>query len=255
MPRSALPVAVLMASIAWPQTGPTRTFEVASVKAVDYPVGPHAVSLLINHERLNIDAAALRQMIGLAFAIQRVRVQGGPPWIDEDLYDVVAKAASPDVTRDEIREMLQALLIERFKLSVHRETKELPEYTLVPWKDGPKLKPAGTDEKTGITPDGSPNGGRRFTFQKMPFTTLVNFLANTLNSPVIDKSGVPSGLYTYTLQWTESVGNQRTEEVAPLDSGPSLFKALQEQLGLKLEVKKVPIEVLIIDHIEKATAN
>src|ERR1051325_5644436 len=87
-------------------------FEVASVKAVDHPVAPHAVSLIINHERLNIDAAALRQMIGLAFAIQRVRVLGGPSWIDADLYDVAAKAGSPDVTRDQIREMLRGLLAE-----------------------------------------------------------------------------------------------------------------------------------------------
>jgi uncharacterized protein (TIGR03435 family) len=248
-------VAALLVSIASPQTTARREFEVASVKEVDHPVAPHAVSLIINHERLNIDAAALRQIIGLAFAIQRVRVQGGPPWIDEDLYDIVAKAGSAEVTRDEIREMLQTVLADRFKLSVHRETKELPEYTLVPWKDGPKLKPAGDQDATGIKPDGSPNGGRRFEFRKTSFATLVNFLANTLNSPVIDKTGVPPGLYNFTLQWTESVANQRPEDAGPLDSGPSLFKALQEQLGLKLEVKKVPIEVLIIDHIEKATAN
>src|SRR5215472_2451976 len=239
-------------SIASPQTTPRREFEVASVKEVDHPVVPHAVSLIINHERLNIDAAALRQIIGLAFAIQRVRVQGGPPWIDEDLYDIVAKAGSADVTRDEIREMLQSVLADRFKLFVHRETKDLPEYTLIPWKDGPKLKPAGEQDATGITPEGSPNGGRRFAFRKTSFTTLVNFLANTLNSPVIDKTGVPAGFYNFTLEWAEAVPNQRPEDAGPLDSAPSLFKALQEQLGLKLEVKKVPIEVLIIDHIEKA---
>ena len=80
--------------------------------------------------------------------------------------------------------------------------------------------------------------------------TLVNFLANTLNSPVIDKSGVAPGNYNFTLEWTESLPNQTSD-----DAGPSLFKALQEQLGLRLEVKKMPTEVLVIDHIEKASAN
>ena len=234
--RRVLLVAVSLAA-AW-----ARDFEVASVKAVDHPVVPHAVSLIINHERLNIDAAALRQIIGLAFAIQRVRVIGGPAWIDSDLYDIVAKADRPDVTRDEIREMLQSLLAERFKLATHRETRELPEYTLVAAKDGPRMTRSGEKDVIGITPEGSP-GRTRFAFRKTSFTTLVNFLANTLGSPVIDKSGVEAGEYNFTLEWTED------------DSGPSLFKALQEQLGLRLEAKKMPTEVLVIDHIEKAGAN
>jgi uncharacterized protein (TIGR03435 family) len=236
MQRMLLAATILAANL-W-----AREFEVASVKAVDHPVAAHAVSLIINHERLNIDAAALRQVIGLAFAIQRVRVIGGPAWIDSDLYDIVAKADRPDVTRDEIREMLQSLLAERFKLATHRETRELPEYTLVAAKDGPKLTRAGEKDQTGIAPEGS-TGRVRFAFRKTSFVTLVNFLANTLGSPVIDKSGVEAGEYNFTLEWTED------------DSGPSLFKALQEQLGLRLEAKKMPTEVLVIDHIEKAGAN
>jgi uncharacterized protein (TIGR03435 family) len=114
----------------------------------------------------------------------------------------------------------------------------------------PKLKLAGESDQTGIEPEGAPNGRRRFAFRKTSFVTLVNFLANMLNSPVIDKSGVAPGEYNFTLEWTESVPDQRTEDV-----GLSLFKALQEQLGLKLEVKKMPTDVLVIDHIEKASAN
>src|SRR5262245_13496602 len=101
------------------------TFEVASVKPVNPPAGPHLVSLIINHDRLNIEAAELRQIVGLAYAIQRVRVLGGPDWADSDQFDIIAKAEA-ESTRDEMRGMLQALLAERFKLMVHRETKEVP---------------------------------------------------------------------------------------------------------------------------------
>ena len=99
------------------------SFEVASVKQVNPLAGPHAVSLIINHGRLTIEAAELRQIVGLAYAVQRVRVQGGPGWADADQFDISAKAENPSATRDEIRSMLQTLLAERFKLVVHRETR------------------------------------------------------------------------------------------------------------------------------------
>jgi hypothetical protein len=83
------------------------TFEVASVKPVNPPAGPHVVSLIINHGRLNIEAAELRQIVGQAYAVQRVRVLGGPEWADSDQFDIAAKAESADATRDEIRIMLQ----------------------------------------------------------------------------------------------------------------------------------------------------
>src|SRR5260221_13912428 len=82
------------------------SFEVASVKPVNPPAGPHVVSLIVNHGTLRIEAAELRQIVGLAYAIQRVRIQGGPDWADSDQFDIVAKAANPDATRDEIRSML-----------------------------------------------------------------------------------------------------------------------------------------------------
>src|SRR5882724_9832691 len=107
------------------------SFEVASVRQVDPPAGPHVVSLIVNRERLKIEAAELRQIVGLAYAIQRVLVLGGPGWADSDQFDIIAKAESPDATRDEIRTMLQTLLAERFKLVVHREAKEVPVYSLI----------------------------------------------------------------------------------------------------------------------------
>src|SRR3954471_11444281 len=105
--------------------------EVASVKPVNPPAGPHVVSLIVNHGRLNIEAAELRQIVGLAYAVQRIRVRGGPGWADSDQFDIAARAESAEATRDEIRSMLQTLLAERFKLVVHRETREVPAYSLV----------------------------------------------------------------------------------------------------------------------------
>jgi uncharacterized protein (TIGR03435 family) len=206
------------------------SFEVASVKPVNPPAGPHVVSLLVNHGRLNIEAAELRQIIGLAYAIQRVRVVGGPDWADGDQFDIAAKAKKADATRDEIRNMLQALLIERFKLAVHRETKEIPTYSVVLGKSGAKFKEAEPDRKSRMNDTVSPSGVKQTVFESTSLRVPVNMLANTLESPVVDKTGL-TGLYDYAFEWP--------------DSGSSLFASV-EQLGLKLEAKKTAVEVLVI---------
>src|ERR1700704_1885877 len=149
-------------------------FEVASVKTVNPPVGPHVVSLIISHGRVNIEAAELRQIVGLAYAIQRVRVLGGPGWADSDQFDIAAKAESADATRDEIRTMLQTLLAERFKLVVHRETKEIPAYSLVLAKSGSKLKAAAPDRRSGMANSVGPSGERQTVFESSSLKVLVN---------------------------------------------------------------------------------
>jgi uncharacterized protein (TIGR03435 family) len=215
------------------------SFEVASVKPVIPLAGPHVVSLIINHGRLNIEAAELRQIVGQAYAIQRVRVQGGPAWADSDQFDIVAKAENPDATRDEIRSMLQTLLAERFHLMVHRETRQIPAYTLVLAKSGSKLKEAAPDSKSGFANTVSSTGEELTVVKSSPLRGLVNMLANTLGSPVVDKTGLDK-LYDYTFQWPNA------------DS--SLFASL-DQLGLKLEAKKEPVEILVIDRAEHPSAN
>lgn len=215
------------------------SFEVASVKPVNPPAGPHVVSLIVNHGKLNIEAAELRQIVGLAYAIQRVCVQGGPAWADSDQFDIVAKAENPDATRDEMRSMLQALLTERFKLTVHRETKQVSAYSLVLGKSGSKLKEASPDKKSGFANIVSPTGEQLTVVEASPLRILTNMLANTLGGPVLDKTGLDK-LYDYTFQWPNS------------DS--SLFASL-DQLGLKLETKKEPVEILVVDRAEHPSAN
>jgi uncharacterized protein (TIGR03435 family) len=214
-------------------------FEVASVKAVNPLAGPHVVSLLVDHGKLTIEAAELRQIVGLAYAIQRVRVLGGPAWSDSDQFDITAKAESATATRDEIRGMLQTLLAERFQLKVHRETKEVAAYELVLAKGGSKLKASAPGGKSGLSDTVGPNGERRTVLVASPLRVLVNMLANTLGSPVVDHTGL-DGVYDYTVEWP--------------DAGSSLFASV-DQLGLKLQAKKEPVEVLVIDRAERPSAN
>jgi uncharacterized protein (TIGR03435 family) len=231
---------LLMTATAGAQTAAVE-FDVASVKPVPLPVPPHVVSLLINHGTLRVEAAELRQVVGLAYKIQRIRVLGGPAWMDADLFDIVAKTDKADAGPDEIRPMLQTLLAQRFNLSAHRETKVLPECSLVPGKRGPKLNESKEDAKPDLTFGARPRGEHQVAFRKTAVRVLVNLLANTLGSPVIDKTGL-EGLYDFTLEWTDA-------------GDPSLFSALEEQLGLKLEARKSPVEVLVIDHAEKPAGN
>jgi uncharacterized protein (TIGR03435 family) len=221
-------------------------------------MGPHGVSLEISHERVNLNAATLRQIIGLAYSIQRVRVLGGPDWLDSEFYDIVAKAKSAYPSRDDFLAMLQMLLADRFKLAIHKEVKELTEYVLVVGKHGAKLKDASDDEKTGIAPSITPDGVRQISFSRMPLSGLVNLLANQIGSPVLDQTGL-KGLYDFKIDWAiTSTGIQPTDAGNPIQAaepGMALFDTLNVQLGLTLQSKKGSAEVLIVDRAQRASEN
>jgi uncharacterized protein (TIGR03435 family) len=192
------------------------------------------------------------------------RILGAPDWAKSDKFDVAAKVDSSDVeelqklSRDQRGMMLEALLAERFKMVIHTETRELPVFALVIAKNGPKLKEATPDDK----------GMMRLTRgmlvgQGIPITSLANMLMQQRElegRTVLDKTGL-SGKYEVTLQWMPedqaspgpADGAQTT--APPSDSGPSIYTALQEQLGLKLESTKGPVEFLVIDHVERPSEN
>jgi uncharacterized protein (TIGR03435 family) len=222
-------------------------FEVASVRPIPAPTAAYNTSLQITPQGFNANYAALRQIAGVAYNIQRVRVEGGPGWMDSDLYAIAAKAENPDTSDngERIREMLRTLLAERFKFAAHRETKQLAVYSLVVGKGGSKMEEMKNDPPA----DPSFAPGAAMTFRSMPLAGLVNYLANVLGSPVHDDTGL-KGRYNFTLEF---VRPGRT--AAAGESAPDLFEAVQEQLGLKLEGKKGPVEVLVVDHAEKATEN
>ncbi len=192
--------------------------------------------------------ATLRMVIGRAFKVKNFEIAGGPSWLASERFDIAAKSANPNLTDEQFRVMLQALLADRFQLSTHRETRTVPVYSLVPAKTGLKLPNANPApcpqpncgslglEATGVEAIG------------VPMDSLVHALSTLLERPVIDNTGFP-GTFDTTL------------EFAPLDdpggdsTRPTLFTVIQEKLGLKLESAKSPAEILVIDRVERPSEN
>jgi uncharacterized protein (TIGR03435 family) len=220
-------------------------FDVVSVRPIPGPVGFHNTVLYLAHGTWNADFAALRQMVGLAYGIQRVRVEGGPTWADSDLFRITAKTDKVDAGVDELRFMAQAVLADRFKLAVHRERKQLSGFTLVVGKNGSKLEES-KEHGTPVVEQGE-GEGVTLVFHHWPIGGLVNYLANVLDGPVQDGTAL-TGEYEFRLD------HAPFGDVRP-SSAPSLFAAVEDQLGLRLESGKVLEDVLVIEHAEKPDAN
>ena len=171
----------------------------------------------------------------------------GPDWIKNDnRYDIIANA--PGASENQMRLMLQTLLIDRFQMKVHRETKNLDVYALLPGKGSPKVKVATPDEQTSL--GAAPGSGAMFT--KQPISRLTFMLTRRMDRPVIDLTGL-KGLYDFTLDLSGLGFNGNPPQDT---SAPSIFTTVQENLGLRLEAQKAPIQMLIVDHAEKVpTAN
>jgi uncharacterized protein (TIGR03435 family) len=231
-------LAFLAVAVAFGEIRPA--FEVASVKRVrDY--SPLAtMNGDISHGRLTLNNAHIKQMIAVAYEIQSVRIEGGPGWIDSDQFEILARAEDPETTDKQVRVMLQALLEERFKLRIHRETKILPSYTLRTTPGGARLEQAqqeGTDRC-----DRTMEAGRyELECRHVQIVTLTNALAILLRGPVVDQTGL-KGDYDFVLSW---------EGDDPYSAVPDAM----EKFGLKLEMKKVPTEVLVIDSVERPSDN
>jgi bla regulator protein BlaR1 len=245
-----------------------KSFEVASIKPAA-PGGRGAQFMMAPGGRVNIKNINVKFLIQQAYQVRDFQIAGGPGWLSSDRYDIVAKAEGDEqVNPEQMRTMMQGLLADRFKLAIHRETKELPVYTLVVGKNGPKLKE--TPDTEGVPgPDGVRRGGMQVRMgrglingQGMTMEMLATQLANQLGRTVIDKTGLKGG-YEVKLEWTPEQGEgpaiQREggadAPATTADSGPTIFTALQEQLGLRLESTKGPVTIIVIDSVEKATEN
>jgi uncharacterized protein (TIGR03435 family) len=174
----------------------------------------------------------------------------GPDWINTERYSIIAKASGP-APQEKIMEMLQTLLAERFKLVFHREAKEMPVYTLVVAKGGLKIK---EDTGEGATQVDGGDGGE-LVFERVSMDILAGVVRRSVDRPVINDTGV-KGAYSFKLAWTEDkrIGPGAVEASDPADA-PSVFTALQERLGLKLEARRVPVEVLVLDRVERPAEN
>jgi bla regulator protein blaR1 len=256
LPLALLAVALVPAcplsgqSPAAPVTAP-REFEVASVKLVTRPLDSGGGPWTVTHGRFKADAGWVRGVIAWAYNILAVQVRGGPDWIDSDRYDFIARTEGADIPPDQVRIMLQALLADRFKLTAHRETRELTAYTLVVGKNGSKMEEAKNGRRNFI----NWTGRGQVTFTECNLLGLVNVLSSTLGSPVVDKTEL-KGQYNFKLEYTDPRGMRPgSDGQLPTDSFPDIFGAVQQQLGLKLEAQKAPVETLVIDHIERPSEN
>jgi uncharacterized protein (TIGR03435 family) len=198
---------------------------------------------------------ALGEFITMAYGLKRYQVSG-PDWImnadRSGRYDLVATTGSP-VSADEIKRMLGPLLVERFHLAFHRETRELPVFALVVAKGGPKFKQPG--DGGGALPP-TPDGTGGFSYKNWSMATLVDWLSvlPSVGRPVIDRTSI-DGRYSFNANLFDL-----PKDASPLDmkvaigrsdAGDVLFSTLPEQLGLKLEAQKAPIEMIVIDHADK----
>lgn len=186
-----------------------------------------------------------KQLLERAFDVVAAQVEG-PEWLDADRYDLTAKAdTSKEIAPDELRPMLRKLLIDRFALRYHTETKSLPVYSLGVMRTGIKFS-ANTGERGPMTDFRNQSGKLTIIANKQSMTQVAVLLGRRLDRKVLDNTGL-KGEYDLRLEWA-------ADETAD-SSMPSIFTAVQEQLGLKLESTKGPVEVIVIDHVERPSEN
>jgi uncharacterized protein (TIGR03435 family) len=265
MGRTIASLIVLLSIRAYSQIPPPPSaFEVASVRLNKTGTRGNSMDFSKGGERFTATNMPLGALILVAYNIT-VRQLSGPCAFLSEKYDIAAKAEHA-VSPDETLRMLQTLLVDRFKLVVRRETKEVPVYALTIAKGGPKLRQSDPPESANPAPripshagGTEPRSGHLiFKNESMSdFAWALSRTAATGDRVVVDNTGL-KGNYDFELTFERdrapAVGADVREPAAPLQ-GPSIFSALEEQLGLKLESKKAPVEFLIIDHVEKPSGN
>jgi bla regulator protein BlaR1 len=235
--------------------------------------GGNRVVLMFSPNEFASKNASLQQVIRAAYGVEDDRISGAPAWLESEKYDVEAKENSSRI--DDLRNlgfdqrvseqklMLQALLADRLKLAIRRETRELTVVALVTAKNGPKLqtsRPADTYSKGFKGPDGvaRPSGihfeGNLLVGQGVPIEPVVFHLSRQLHRTVLDETGL-SGTYDLALTLPGGVPLGIDNPPPPESYEPAVSTAIEQQLGLKLDLKKVPLEVLVIDHVERPLGN
>jgi uncharacterized protein (TIGR03435 family) len=251
--RNAAVLWLLSSMPAFGQSQTPPSFEVADVKvnksgearmAVDFQPGG----------KLSMRNVPMKVMIVMAYHIRPDALTGGPGWLESDRFDVVAKALQT-TSPDELRIMLRTLLAERFKLAIHTGRKIMPAYALVLGKTGPKLEPSAaallTDQRCG---SGEGAAGQkhvvcRHITMAVLADTLQEIAPRDIGLPVVDQTGL-AGAYNFKLDWTPAArAGAETSTAEP--AGPTMFDAVETQLGLKLESKKLPLPVIFVDHVER----
>jgi bla regulator protein blaR1 len=253
-------------------------FEVVSIKP--NKTGAMTMRIMFTPDGISAMGVPAHLLLRDAFNVSDSQLIGEPGWMSADHFDIEAKVAAEDAPKlkdlkpTERWAMLLPVFQERFALKFHHETKDLTQYVLVVAKGGLKMKEAtpGDAYTNGLkTPSGGAGGAGMMNVrpgeligQAISLESLVRFLSFQFQSPVIDKSGL-TGKYDVDLKWTPDEmesgmarppdGGQPGAPSPPPSSGPSLFTALEDQLGLKLEAHKEPGDAIVIDHIEQPSPN
>jgi uncharacterized protein (TIGR03435 family) len=224
-----------------------------SIGAADLPrfeaaaIHPHDPSLPVSMMKatkggeMSIYGMSIRNLIWLAWKLPPERVTGGPKWLDSDRYDIQAKAPAGTSTADlEQRARIQTLFADRLRLRTHRETKEQSVYFLRIAKTGLRMEP-----------DSNPSGRGSI----LPWSMIVMELSGIVERPVIDQTGL-KGAWHFALRYTTADGAPAARGVQPAtEPEPSIFTALREQVGLRLDAGKGPVDYLVIDSVERPSAN
>jgi uncharacterized protein (TIGR03435 family) len=244
-------------SLAQGQEKPARlTFDVAAIRPSQAGVRGGLIKPLAGGDGYLVQNMSVKIMISLMYKVPTRQITGGPDWLDTDRYDIQAKA-DHSYSIDDLHVMFQNLLADRFNLQFHKESREGPVYALMVDKSGSKMKinPSDQDFKIPITP-GLDNV---FVGRRVPMKYLCWFLGQQLQAeerPVIDQTGLDKN-YDFTLSFAPELPPNFAKENLPpgLLDRPSIFDALKEQLGLKLQAQKGAVEYYVIDHLEKPSGN
>jgi len=263
---------------------PKPEYEIVSIKPTDPANRAGRSGLLYTADGLTGHNVGVLALVRAAYDVENFQIYGAPKWFDSEHYEIEAKMDA--ATADEVRklgpeksqtlrqQMMQALLADRFNLTAHRETKDVPIYSMVIAKSGSKLQEPKPDESyaKGIKgPDGQPfkdaiffsgrGGSITITAQAASTASLASVLSGRLNRPVIDKTGL-TGFYDFSFPFApEEVQSASVPSggvpapAAPESNLPTLTVAIEEHLGLKLESGKGPAQIIVIDRVEKPTGN
>lgn len=230
-----------------------QSFDVASVR----PHSPDDASFLVHPPaagRFSATGSVAKLLVMLAYDLQESQIMGGPSWLATEKWDIEAKTDDGVAhTPEETRRMVQSLLQDRFGLRAHRETQTRRAYVLTVTKGGPKFTPSERRSTNYRLGSGSIN------LERGELARFVQFLSSALGQPVVDRTGL-GGLYDLSLRWDDAPipegGLLGTDvRAAPGGSYGSIFTAIQDQLGLRLEHQQAPVDVLVIDGIERPSEN
>jgi len=221
-----------------------QTFEVVSIKS--NRSGGDDNSMRTSPGRLTVVNMTTKSLLLYAFGVKDSQLAGGPDWLAKENFDVVAvTGTSADLNRATLQPLLQSMFADRFHLKFHRENRESPVYSLVAAKGGPKLT-VHSGEGGPITGIHSSAGRDRVNARKTTMKRLAEVLSEQTDRVVIDNTGL-RGEYDFSLEWSS--------DLTADSENPSIFTAIQEQLGLKLESAKGPVQIIVIDSAEKPSDN